>query len=149
MTSIRVFEPALCCSTGVCGPETDPALITFTADLAHLQGLGVDIERHNLANDPMVFATTEPVRAFLDTVGSQGLPLTLVDGVTVAVGSYPGRDELLRLSGHTASMPEGAVELGLAAATGECCSTAGDSRAQSCCTPSGAEKASATAGACC
>lgn len=125
MTTIRVFEPALCCSTGVCGPETDPALIAFTADLAHLKGLGVDIERHNLANDPMAFATAEPVKAFLETAGSAGLPLTLVDGVTVAVGSYPGRDELLRLSGQTASKPEGALDLGLTASAGGCCSTDG------------------------
>lgn len=144
MTTIRVFEPALCCSTGVCGPETDPALIAFTADLAHLKGLGVDIERHNLANDPMAFATTEPVRAFLDTAGSAGLPLTLVDGVTVAVGSYPDRDQLLRYSGTSATMPEGALDLGLAATAGSCCST----DAAGCCSAP-ADTADAATGACC
>lgn len=125
MTTIRVFEPALCCSTGVCGPETDSALVSFTADLAHLKGLGVDIERHNLANDPMAFATTDQARAFLETAGSAGLPLTLVDGVTVAVGSYPSRDELLRYSGQSAAIPEGALDLGLTstAPAAGCCST--------------------------
>ena len=54
--AIRVFEPALCCNTGVCGPDVDQALVTFTADLDHVRGLGVDIERHNLANDPAAFA---------------------------------------------------------------------------------------------
>jgi len=99
MTTIRVFEPALCCSTGVCGPDLDDRLVSFTADLDHLKALGVDIERHNLANDPMAFATAAPVRDFLQVAGSEGLPLTLVDGVTVMTGGYPARDQLRRFAG--------------------------------------------------
>jgi hypothetical protein len=30
--SIQVFDPALCCSTGVCGVNVDQALVTFSAD---------------------------------------------------------------------------------------------------------------------
>jgi hypothetical protein len=101
VTTIRVYEPALCCNTGVCGPDVDEALVAFTADLKHLQALGVDIERHNLANDPQAFASNETVRAFLQVAGSGGLPLTLVDGVTVATGSYPDRARLLRFAGVT------------------------------------------------
>jgi hypothetical protein len=33
MTKLEVYDPAMCCSTGVCGPEVDPALVTFAADL--------------------------------------------------------------------------------------------------------------------
>ena len=99
MPAIRVFEPALCCNTGVCGPELDQSLVDFTADLSHLQTQGVDIERHNLANDPTAFASDESVRAFLQFAGSDGLPLTLVDGVTVMTGRYPSRAQLLRFAG--------------------------------------------------
>ena len=35
MPAIQVFEPALCCNTGVCGPDVDQALVSFTADLNH------------------------------------------------------------------------------------------------------------------
>ena len=136
--AIRVFEPALCCNTGVCGPDVDQALVTFTADLDHLRGLGVDIERHNLANDPTAFATEPAVRDFLKVAGSAGLPLTLVDGVTVATGSYPPRARLLQLAGRTDS-PQSApdsvsarVDLGLtavtsgaAASSGGCCGGSG------------------------
>ena len=52
MPVINVYEPALCCSTGVCGPGLDQALVTFTADVDHLKSLGADISRHNLASDP-------------------------------------------------------------------------------------------------
>ena len=114
MPAIRVFEPALCCNTGVCGPELDQALVDFTADLTHLQTQGVDIARHNLANDPMAFASDESARAFLQVAGSDGLPLTLVDGVTVMTGTYPTRSQLLRFAGvaqDQAVTPAGALGL--------------------------------------
>lgn len=96
---IRVYEPALCCNTGVCGPDVDQALVEFTADLAHLVERGADIARHNLANDPMAFANDAGVRAFLHTAGSAGLPLVTVNGVTVITGRYPSRAELERFAG--------------------------------------------------
>lgn len=99
MTTIHVFEPALCCNTGVCGPELDSTLVGFTADLSFLQEKGVNISRHNLANDPSAFAENETVRAFLQVAGSDGLPLTLVDGVTVQTGTYPSRDQFLKFAG--------------------------------------------------
>ncbi len=30
---IQVYDPAMCCSTGVCGPEVDPVLVRFATDL--------------------------------------------------------------------------------------------------------------------
>jgi len=106
MKTIRVFEPALCCNTGVCGTDVDQSLVTFTADLDYLKQLGVDIERHNLANEPLVFAENDSVRAFLQVAGSEGLPLTLVDGITVATGSYPSREQLINFVGT----PTGALK---------------------------------------
>jgi arsenite-transporting ATPase len=103
--AIRVFEPALCCNTGVCGPDVDQALVDFTADLHHLQGQGVDIARHNLANEPTAFATDDTVRSFLQVAGSEGLPLTLVDGVTVVAGAYPTRSQLLTFAGLAPTSP--------------------------------------------
>lgn len=121
---IRVYEPALCCNTGVCGPDVDESLVRFTADLEHLQGLGVDIARHNLANDPGAFAANPAVAGFLRVAGSEGLPLVLVDGVTVATGSYPDRTQLLRMAGRSeATASTGLrVDLGLAPkASSGCC----------------------------
>lgn len=120
---VRVFEPALCCNTGVCGPDVDEALVRFTADLEHLCARGADIARHNLANDPTAFASEPAVAAYLRVAGSAGLPLVLVDGVTVATGRYPHRDELARLSGLGAAAAAPAIrDLGLTPATaGGCC----------------------------
>jgi hypothetical protein len=126
MTTIHVFEPALCCNTGVCGPDTDESLVSFTADLAHLKELGVDIERHNLANDPMAFVESDAARAFLDVAGSDGLPLTVVDGVTVAAGAYPDREALLRFAKvGGVTPPAGTVDLGLTSVTASVAASAG------------------------
>ncbi len=126
MPVINVYEPALCCSTGVCGPDLDQALVTFTADFDHLRGLGADISRHNLASDPAAFAGNDSVRCFLEVAGSAGLPLTMVDGVTVATGRYPARDQLLRYASLArAAAPAGVAELGLTAVTDDGCGPAG------------------------
>ena len=110
---VHVYEPALCCTTGVCGPDLDQRLVTFTADAAHVNQAGGTVVRHNLANDPHAFVSHEQVRTFMHLVGSEGLPLTTVDGVTVLTGSYPTRDQLIRFAaddgsaGDTASAPDG------------------------------------------
>ena len=122
MRTIRVYEPALCCNTGVCGPDVDQALVDFTVDLTHLKGLGADIERHNLANDPTAFASNDTVRSYLQLAGSAGLPLTLVDGVTVMTGGYPTRSQLIGYAGvaDPAGVPAGAITLGLADGSDDC-----------------------------
>ncbi len=106
MPTIRIYEAALCCDTGVCGVDVDQSLVTVTADVRSLQELGADISRHNLASDPTAFTDDDTVRAFLNTVGSKGLPLTVVDGVAVATGNYPTKEALLEFSGlGAAGMP--------------------------------------------
>jgi len=129
MTTIAVFEPALCCNTGVCGEDVDQNLVTFTADMAWLLEQGATITRHNLANDPMAFAHNEAVKSYLEIAGSAGLPLALVDGVTVATGRYPTRAELARWAGldTPASVPAGAITLGLSdsSESSSCCGDSG------------------------
>src|SRR5665647_1479811 len=98
-----------CVATRVCGPDVDEALVVFTADLSHLKELGADVQRHNLANDPSAFASSDTVRAFLQVAGSDGLPLTLVDGLTVMTGAYPAREQLMRYAGLGAESPESTV----------------------------------------
>ncbi|WP_067852658.1 arsenite efflux transporter metallochaperone ArsD [Nocardia shimofusensis] len=124
MTTIAVFEPALCCNTGVCGDDVDQNLVTFTADMAWLAEQGAAITRHNLADDPLAFAQNEAVKRFLELAGSAGLPLVLVDGVTVATGRYPSRPELAKWAGldaPAAVAPSGVTMLGIADAGDACC----------------------------
>lgn len=124
MPTIDIYEPALCCDTGVCGADVDQSIVTVTADVRSLQEMGADITRHNLASNPTAFTDNETVRAFMLTVGSLGLPLTVVDGVTVAAGSYPTRGALLALAGLASpdAAPSQGEELGLTEkSAGGCC----------------------------
>ena len=96
--TIRVFDPALCCSTGVCGPSVDPELARFAADVDWLQKQGVKVERFNLSQQPGVFAETAAVKEALAR-GTEVLPLVLVDDRIATEGAYPSRETLAALAG--------------------------------------------------
>lgn len=105
MTAVRVFDPAMCCSTGICGPSVDPKLIRFTADLEWLARQGVSVERFNLSQQPAPFAADAAVKAALETKGEAALPLVKVDGEVKSIGTYPSRDELAVWAGVAAPAP--------------------------------------------
>jgi AhpD family alkylhydroperoxidase len=96
---IQVFDPSMCCSSGVCGPSVDPELVRFAADLEWLTQQGVDVERFNLSQQPGAFASTPLVKEALAKVGLGCLPMTLVDGVVRQQGSYPTREMLATYAG--------------------------------------------------
>jgi hypothetical protein len=99
MKTIQVFDPALCCSTGVCGVDVDQALVSFSADVDWAKQNGAKIERFNLAQQPMAFAENTTVKGFLERSGQEALPLILVDGEVALAGRYPNRAELSRWTG--------------------------------------------------
>ena len=115
MATIRVFDPPLCCPTGVCGPSVDPELARVAADLAWLSSQGVAVERHNLAHEPGAFVAIAAVREALEARGNECLPLTLVDDRIAVEGSYPSRETLAALAGVTIR------KLALAGGGGSCC----------------------------
>lgn len=94
MSDFQVFDKALCCATGVCGPEVDPALVQFASDLEWLRGQGHRVDRFNLAQQPSAFAQNMHVRELLTTAGPECLPLVFVDGKLVSKGCYPQRTQL-------------------------------------------------------
>ncbi|MDF3312282.1 arsenite efflux transporter metallochaperone ArsD [Rhodococcus sp. T2V] len=137
MPTIEIFEPALCCNTGVCGDDVDQGLVTFSADMDWVRSKGGDIARFNLASEPLAFAEREPVKAFLQVSGSEGLPLVLVDGVTAKTGRYPDRSQLAKWAGIITvapAAPAGIQMLGLTDTTdaGSCCAPT-DDNGTSCC----------------
>lgn len=99
MKKLIVFDPPMCCSTGVCGPVIDPALPRFAADLNWLVGQGIVVERYNLAQQPQAFVLNEAVKAELKQKGNACLPLILLDGQIVSRGIYPSREEIITLAG--------------------------------------------------
>jgi arsenite methyltransferase len=99
MKTIEIFDPPMCCSTGVCGPSIDPVLPRFVADLHWLTNQGVQVNRYNLAQEPQAFGANESVKAVLREGGNECLPLILVNGEVVSKGVYPDRMQLAELTG--------------------------------------------------
>lgn len=129
MPTIRVFDPAMCCSTGVCGPSVDPELARFAADLDWLQKQGVSVERFGLSSQPAAFAETAAVKAALER-GTDVLPLVLVDDRIATEGSYPSRETLAALAGVVLR------KLDVAPAASGCCggsSASAPAKKTSCC----------------
>lgn len=99
MTVLQVFDPAMCCSTGVCGPSVDPTLPRFAADLEWLKSKGVQVERFNLAQDLAAFNANPKVKQAINSHGTKSLPIVLVDGEVKSSGGYPSRSGLAQFAG--------------------------------------------------
>ena len=99
MPKLQIFDKAMCCSTGVCGPQVDPVLPRFAADLQWLQSQGHHVERFNLAQDPAEFANNQTVQQCLADEGVDCLPLVIVEDRVVSRGVYPSRENLARWMG--------------------------------------------------
>lgn len=104
MTTIQIFDPALCCSSGVCGTDVDQQLVNFAADVEWAKQEGIAIERYNLAQQPLAFAGNAVVKGFLERSGADALPLVLVEGEVALAGRYPNRSELSRWAGVKAKL---------------------------------------------
>lgn len=92
---VQVFDPAMCCPTGVCGPGVDPALLALARDLRWLESKGVSVERFGLAKEPAAFAANPRIAGLLQAFGDAALPATLINGAVLVHGRYPTRDELV------------------------------------------------------
>lgn len=131
MKKLEVYDPPMCCSSGVCGPKVDPALPRFAGDLEWVKGQGVAVSRFNLAQQPMAFAENATVREALEREDVACLPLVLVDGVIVCRGAYPAREALTASLGLSQAPQPFVPE----AARSCCCSSSMGSHVQgsSCC----------------
>lgn len=116
--TIRVFDPAMCCDTGICGPTVDPELVRFAADLDWLGRQGVRVERFNLMQQPGAFAGTPAVSQALHR-GLDVLPMVLADDRVAVEGVYPSRETLAALAGLVVTRATAPV------ADGGCCSEPG------------------------
>lgn len=99
MKKIEIFDPAMCCSTGVCGPSIDPELMRMATVINALKEEGIIIERHGLSNEPQDFISNKIINDILRKEGVDILPVTLVDGEIMKTKEYPTNKELSDLLG--------------------------------------------------
>lgn len=97
MKKIAIYEPAMCCSTGVCGVGVDPELIRISTVVNNLKKNEVLVERFNLSDSPQEFVNNKVVNEFINTKEIDQLPITLVEGEIIIIGRYPTNEEFVKL----------------------------------------------------
>lgn len=96
MLKLEVFDPPMCCATGICGNNVDPKLVTFASDLEWLKKQGVDVVRHGLSFEPNEFVKNETVKNTLQSEGNDSLPIVIADNQLAYKGIYPSREQLAK-----------------------------------------------------
>ncbi|QBG48227.1 arsenite efflux transporter metallochaperone ArsD [Verrucomicrobia bacterium S94] len=88
MKTLKIYDPAMCCSSGVCGPDVDTELVQLANFLKNLDPCSVKVERYNLSQEPAEY-TKEPVAGVLKEKGTDALPFVMIDDEVVSSGKYP------------------------------------------------------------
>ena len=147
MKTMKIFEPAMCCPTGLCGVSVDPELLRISTVLNTLKQNGVEVQRYNLTSAPAEFVKNKAVTEYLQKFGPDKLPVVLVDDFIVIAGRYPTNEEFTSwldlpagtlggscCCGSDAPAAEESCCCGDAPANNEPCCCGGDAPAsESCC----------------
>jgi hypothetical protein len=100
MKKLELFEPAMCCSTGVCGPAVDENLLRVTAVFEALaKTKTIEGTRYNLTSAPAAFVNQPEILKIMQEQGKDALPITVLDGEIVKTGAYPDLKEFSRYTG--------------------------------------------------
>lgn len=124
MSKIEIFDPAMCCSTGICGPGIDPELLRVATTINTLTKKGITVIRYGLSSEPQVFIDNKKINEYLMKEEVEVLPITVVDGDVVKTRKYPTDEEFAKWAGlaidEIASVPA-AKDKGCCCDSGECC----------------------------
>jgi AhpD family alkylhydroperoxidase len=124
LTILKIYDPAMCCSSGVCGPSVDPILVQFAGTLNYIASQpGIRVERYNLGQQPQAFVDNAAVKTMLGNGGEKRLPFIFINDTLAFQSRYPTKDELVRMLGMK---EQGAVSLNsVSLPVGTCCSDKG------------------------
>lgn len=93
---IEIFEPTMCCSSGICGPSVDGNLVKISEDIEILKNEfeGLVVERYQPQTHSMKFMANMEVGTLVRENGQKMLPITVLDGKVIKSGAYPSLEEL-------------------------------------------------------
>lgn len=94
MKEMYIYEPAMCCPTGLCGVNVDPELLRMSTVVNSLTKKGINIMRYNLTNAPQEFVKNTEINQLVMKEGVEVLPATVVDGKIVKTKGYPTNEEI-------------------------------------------------------
>ncbi|MFA6132661.1 MAG: arsenite efflux transporter metallochaperone ArsD [Phycisphaerae bacterium] len=130
-TRVEIYDPPMCCPSGVCGLEVNPGLARFSSDLDWLRQQGIEVERYSLSSNPAAFAQQQAVREALKNDGNECLPLIVVNDSIVSKGTYPVRSDLIKFVGLEGNETASSAQAGsdkAACGPGCCCGTPSGSK---------------------
>lgn len=93
MLNIEIYEEAMCCSTGVCGPELDETLIKTNQINEYLKQNQIEVQRYNMNNNPNEFIQNKEVIRLIQDKGNEVLPITFIEGNIAKTGAYITQEE--------------------------------------------------------
>ena len=106
---VEIFDPPLCCPTGLCGPVLDTTLVDLSEAVMALQGEGRSVVRHMMTADPQAFMRNREVYQLIRERQLEALPITVVQGRIVKTDAYPS---LTELRGALDGVPGPAADMG-------------------------------------
>lgn len=99
MKKIEIFDPAMCCPTGLCGTNINPELMRIAVVIETLKRQGVTVIRHNLRDEPQIYVSNHTINDYLQKYGAEALPITLVDGEVAVSKTYPTTRQMSEWTG--------------------------------------------------
>ena len=93
-TDVALFDPPMCCPTGLCGPALDQTLLDVNEMILALQADGIRIERYQMTSHPQQFINNGDVMRLVREQQMAALPITIVREQVVKAGAYPTLDEI-------------------------------------------------------
>jgi hypothetical protein len=87
--SVELFDPPMCCPTGLCGPTLDQTLLDVSDMIRTLQAGGHQVERYQMTSHPYKFINNPDVMRLVREKQMAALPITVVGGQIIKSGAYP------------------------------------------------------------
>jgi hypothetical protein len=91
---IKIFDPPMCCSTGLCGPTLDQTLLDLSEMIMELQKEGLHVERYQMTTHPQSFISNPDVMRLVREKQLTALPIVIVRGKILTEGRYPTKTEI-------------------------------------------------------
>jgi hypothetical protein len=91
---VEIFDPPMCCPTGLCGPTLDQTLLDVNEMILSLQTDGMQVARYQMTSDPQAFLNNPDIMRLVREQQMAALPITIVRGRVIKVGEYPTQTEI-------------------------------------------------------
>jgi hypothetical protein len=91
---VEIFDPPMCCPTGMCGPTIDQTLLDLSEMIQALQAQGVNVARYQMTSHPNAFLNNAEVMKIILEKQMEALPITVVHGKVIKTQSYPSLEEI-------------------------------------------------------